>query len=284
MKTRYAVLVATMMLAGLSLLAPLRASAQAPGDRWTYSLMPYLWLPTVKGTINYGPPPSGGNSANVDVDSGSYLHKLDFAFMINGEARKDRWLIATDIIYLDFSGNDSSVKSVDFNPGPGPINISTTSLNTGGQSKLTGWLWTAVGGYAAIREPRANLDVIGGFRLLDLTAKTDWQLTASVTGPGGTTPFARSGSVEQSESVWAGIVGAKGRVKLGEGKWFANYYVDAGGASSLFTWQGAIGVGYAYKWGELLLDYRYLSYNQGGDNLIDDLSFGGLAFGANFRF
>ena len=284
MTSRFTLLFRAIVLTGLTLFAPLQASAQAPEDRWTYSLMPYLWLPTVKGTINYGPPPAGSHSANVDVDSGSYLDNLEFAFMINGEARKGRWLVATDIIYLDFSSADSSVKSVDFNPGPGPINIATTSLNTGGQTKLTGWLWTAVGGYAAIRKPHAHLDVIGGFRLLDLTAKTNWQLTASVTGPGGTTPFARSGSVEKSEDVWAAIVGAKGRAKIGEGNWFANYYLDLGGASSLFTWQGAAGIGYAFKWGELLLDYRYLSYSQGGNKLIDDLSFGGLALGANFRF
>lgn len=284
MTSRFILALSAIVLTTLSLFASMPASAQAAEDGWTYRLMPYLWLPAVKGAINYGPPPAGGSSANVDVDSGSYLDNLEFAFMINGEARRDRWLIATDIIYLNFSSVDSSVKSVDFNPGPGPINISTSSLNTGGQTKLTGWLWTAVGGYAAIQKPQANLDVIGGFRLLDLTAKTDWQLTASVAGPGGTTPFARSGSIEKSEDVWAAIVGAKGRAKIGEGNWFANYYLDLGGASSLFTWQGAAGVGYAFKWGELLLDYRYLSYSQGGDQLIDNLSFGGLALGANFRF
>jgi len=283
-KSRFAALVTAILLAPSALLAPLQASAQTPSDRWTFSLMPYLWLPTVDGKLNYGPPPSGGSSANVSVDAGSYLDNLDFAFMINGEARKDRWLLATDIIYLDFSASDSSVKSVDFNPGPGPINISTSALNSSTNVKLKGWLWTAVGGYAAIREPKGSLDVIGGFRLLDLSAKTDWQLTGTVTGPAGTTPFARSGSVEKSEDIWAAIVGAKGRVRLGEGDWFANYYVDVGGASSLFTWQGAAGIGYALKWGELIFDYRYMSYNQSGDKLIDDLSFGGFALGANFRF
>jgi hypothetical protein len=90
--------------------------------------------------------------------------------------------------------------------------------------------------------------------------------------------------VEQSEDVWAGIVGAKGRAMLGESNWFVNDYVDVGGASSLFTWQGAAGSGYAFKWGEMLFDYRYLYYSQGGDKLIDNLSLGGFALGANFRF
>jgi hypothetical protein len=179
------------------------------------------------------------------------------------------------------------VQSVDLNPGPGRINVSTAGLDTGTQSKLKGWLWTLVGGYAAIQEPRANLDVIGGFRYLNLDANSSWQLNGTVTGtgPGGATAtFARQGSVEKSEDAWAAIVGAKGRAKLGASEWFVNYYADIGGASSLFTWQGAAGVGYAFKWGDIVFDYRYLYYSQSGDKLIDNISFGGFALGANFRF
>jgi opacity protein-like surface antigen len=276
-------------LAAAALATPLQASAQAPADRWTFSVMPYLWLPGINGTLNYGPPPPGGGSASVDVSESSVLDALDFAFMINGEARKGRWLVATDVIYLDFGKNDSSVQSVDFNLGPrGRINVAAGE-NSGTQSKLTGWLWTLVGGYAAVQDPRWNLDVIGGFRFLNLEARTDWQINATltVTDPigGGTATFARQGSVEKSDNIWAGIVGAKGRVKLGETPWFVNYYADAGGASNLFTWQGAAGVGYAFTWGEILFDYRYLYYDQSGqDKLIQDVSFGGFALGANFRF
>jgi opacity protein-like surface antigen len=271
-------------LAGVALLAPLTAAAQAPADRWTFSLAPYLWLPSVDGKLNYGPPPAGGSSANVSVDADTLLDNLDMALMLIGEARRGRWLVATDIIYLDFSKSDSAVRSVDFNPGAGPINISTTSLNAGTDSELTGWLWTLVGGYAAVQDPGWTLDVIGGFRYLTIEAKTDWTLTAAVTGPGGTTPFTRTGSVKDSEDVWAGIVGAKGRVRLGESPWFVNYYADLGGASDVFTWQAWAGVGYAFKWGEVLFDYRYLYYSQSDDKLIDNLSFGGFGLGVNFRF
>jgi hypothetical protein len=277
----------TAAFAGLALLAPLHASAQASGDEWKFSVMPYFWLPSVNGELSYGPPPPNGATANVDVGTGSVLDALDFAFMINGEARKGRWLVATDVIYLNFGSTDSEVRSVDLNPGGGPINIATTSLNAGTQSKLTGWLWTLVGGYAAIQDPRVNLDVIGGFRYLTLTATTDWQLTGTVTGTGplgNTATFARSGNVEKSDDIWAAIVGAKGRAKLGESNWFVNYYADIGGASSLFTWQGAAGVGYAFRWGDIVFDYRYLYYRQSGDTLIQNVSFGGFALGANFRF
>jgi len=284
MKTR---MLPAAALLGLALLAPLHASAQVASDRWTFSIMPYLWVPSVDGKLNYGPPPSGGSSTNVSVDASTILDNLAFAAMLNGEARKGRWLIGTDVIYLDLHGGDSQVKSVDINPGSGPINISTTGLSSS-STDLKGLVWTLVGGYAAIQEPRASLDVIGGFRYLGLKTTTDWQLTATVsgTGPNGTTvTVPRSGTSDESENVWAAIVGAKGRAKLGQSDWFVNYYADLGGASSLFTWQGAVGVGYAFKWGEILLDYRYLYYSQSGnDKLIDNMSFGGFALGANFRF
>lgn len=281
MKNRHITAAAMITLA---LLAPAQVCAQSSAERWTFSVLPYFWLPSVDGKLNYGPPPSGGSSANVSVDADTLLDNLDMALMLAGEARKGRWLIATDIIYLDFSKADSAVRSVDFNPGPGPINISTTGLNAGTQSSLKGWLWTLAGGYAAIQGPQATLDVLGGLRLLSLEASTDWQLTAAVTGPAGTATFARSGSVERSEEIWTGIVGAKGRAQLGESSRFVNYYADVGGGSDTFTWQGVAGVGYAFKWGEIVFDYRYLYYSQSGDKLIDNLSFGGFGLGANFRF
>lgn len=280
MKSR---LLLTAALAGATLLAPLQALAEAPADKWTFSIMPYLWVPSVDGKLRFGPPPVNGGTANVSVDADSILDNLDFAFMITGEARKGRWLIATDYIYLDFGKADSAVRSVDFNPGAGPINISTGAANGSAQSSLRGDLWTLVGGYAAV-EGKASLDVIGGFRYLGISARTDWQLNAAVTLPNSTLTFARSGNAEKSDSIWTAIVGAKGRAKLGESPWFVNYYADVGGGSSTFTWQGVAGVGYAFRWGDIVFDYRYLYYSQSGDKLIDNVSFGGFALGANFRF
>lgn len=282
------------LTAALLLAAPLHAVAQqsqAPASTgsWTFSVMPYAWVPSLKGTFNYGPPPANGASAKVDVDlsESDLLDALNFVVPLAGEARKGRWLIATDLLYLDLGKSDSKVQSVDLNPGGGQINVSTGSLNAGTQSSLKAFEWTLVGGYALIEEPRGNLDVIGGLRYLGLEAKTDWQLTTTVTGgpAGNTVTFAQTGNVSESVNLWSAIVGAKGRVKLGESDWFVNYYADVGGGSNVFTWQGAAGIGWTFaKWGELLLDYRYLYYSQSGDRLIDNLSLGGVQLGLNFRF
>jgi hypothetical protein len=276
--------VIAVMLAALLQFASVHAIAQGAADRWSFSVMPYLWLPGMDGTLRYGAPAAGGASPNVRVDADTLLGALDMAFMITGEARKGRWLIVTDLIYLDLGSDSSSVRSVDFNPGSGPVNVANTALDAGTQTKVKGTVWTLVGGYAAIQDPRATLDVIGGLRYFDLKATTNWQLSATVTGPGGSQPFATTGSVTRSDQLWDAIVGVKGRVKLGAGNWFMPYYLDAGAGDSTLTWQGVLGIGHAFKWGDILLAYRYLSYEQSGNKLIEDLSFGGFGLGVNFRF
>ncbi|HEV3009932.1 MAG TPA: hypothetical protein VGX52_12930 [Burkholderiales bacterium] len=280
--------VAALALGAACALAPALALAQPAAERWTerwtYSVMPYLWLPGVDGTLRYGPPSAGGATPNVSVDADTLLGSLEFAFMLSGEARKGRWLIATDFIYLDLSADSSTVRSIDFNPGSGPVNVGTTALDTGSQTRLEGTVWTLVGGYAAVQNPRLSLDVIGGFRYLGLETTTDWQLSAAVTGPAGAQTFTRTGSVTKSDDLWDAIVGVRGRVKLGEGNWFMPYYLDAGAGDSRLTWQGVLGVGHGFKWGEIIFAYRYLSYEQGDNKLIEELSFGGLGLGVNFRF
>jgi hypothetical protein len=268
----------------LVLLVSVRAFAQPAADRWTYSVMPYLWLPGVDGTLRYGPPSAGGATPNVSVDSESVLGAIDFAFMLSAEARKGRWLIATDFIYLDLSSDSSTVRSVDFNPGSGPANVANTALDTGTQTRLKGTVWTLVGGYAAVQDARATLDAIGGLRYFGLKATSDWQLSATVSAPPGAQSFARTGSVTKSDDLWDAIVGVRGHVRLGEGNWFMPYHLDAGAGDSKLTWQGVLGVGHAFKWGDIIFAYRYLSYEQGGNKLIENLSFGGFGLGANFRF
>jgi len=268
-------------VAGLIAVAvPSAALAQATSDRWTFSLTPYLWLPTIDGSLNYSVPAGAVGSPQVDLNANDYLKDLSLALMLAGEARKDRWSIFTDVIYLDFSGQDSAVKGINFG---GPL-VSTT-LNASTSSSLKGLLWTLGGGYTAVQAPQGNLDVFGGLRYFGLKATTDWQLTATVTGPlGGGQVFPRTGNISEKENLWDGIVGVKGQLKLGASNWFVPYYVDVGTGSSTVTWQGLVGIAYSFKWGDALLAYRYLYYDQDTDKLLQNVSFGGLALGVTFRF
>jgi hypothetical protein len=73
-------------------------------------------------------------------------------------------------------------------------------------------------------------------------------------------------------------------VRLGESRWYLPYYLDVGAGSSALTWQSFLGVAYAFKWGDAVLGYRRLYYDQSGDKLLQNFRFDGPSFGATFRF
>ena len=50
------------------------------------------------------------------------------------------------------------------------------------------------------------------------------------------------------------------------------------------TWEGMTGLGYGFKWIDILLVYRHLYYDMGGDDLIQDMRFSGPAFALRFKF
>ena len=59
------------------------------------------------------------------------------------------------------------------------------------------------------------------------------------------------------------IVGLRGRRNIGGEQWFVTYYADVGAGDSDLTWQANVGAGYAFGWGDVVLAYRYLDYDEG---------------------
>ena len=266
------------MIAAVIFTAPAHAQVVAPPNQWTFSITPYLWLPNINGTLKYSVPPGAG-SPEVETGPNDYLENLQAVIMISGEARKDRWSVFTDLIYLGFSDEDSSVKSVNFGGS-----LVSTSANVATSSSFRGTAWTLGTGYAVQTNQTVMLDIFGGLRYFSLEASTDWQLAAAITGPGGGQTFPRTGSISEGADLWDGIVGVRGRFLLGSSDWSIPYYLDVGAGSSNWTWQGMLGIAYSFKWGGMMLAYRNLYYDQNNDKLIQDLRFTGPALGLTFRF
>lgn len=264
----------------------LSASALAE-DSWSFSIAPYVWLPSFDGDLNYTSKIPGEGSPNVSVGADDILSNLDLAAMFTLTARQGRWSVATDYIYLALSKSGDYVKSVDFNPGSDLINIATTDLSLGAKVELDGTVWTAGVGYALIDSADARMELLGGFRYLDIEASTKYELSADVAGPGaggGLAVFSRSGQWVQSDDFWTGIIGLRGTAKLADSNWYAKYYADIGSGGSATTWQANLGIGYALSWGDVTLDYRYLNFDQDDGGLIQDMSFYGPSISAVFRF
>jgi hypothetical protein len=258
------------------------AAEKKPDDGWQFAITPYLWLPNIDGTLKYNIPPGASGSPEVKAGSNDYLENLDFAIMINAEVRKARWSVFTDVIYLDFSNEKSNVKSIDFvNTGRNAV---SSSIDAGTQTSLKGAVWTLAGGYSVLQGDLGRLELLAGFRYFGLKASTDWQLTATVTGPGPGMVFPRSGSISKREDLWDGVIGLRGRLNLGGSKFYLPYYLDVGTGSSEVTWEGVVGLGYGFKWVDIVLAYRHLYYDMDDDNLVQDMRFSGPALGLTFRF
>jgi hypothetical protein len=256
--------------------------AENPDDgNWHFTLTPYAWVPSVDGTLSFTPPRSGDGSPSpgaegspsVELSATEVREKLDFAFMAAADVRKGNWLLFTDFIYLNLSG-DAAVGSI-----IGPSGIVEIPINIDTELDQKGFSWTFAVGYALLRSPSISLDLLLGFRDNQLKATLDWQFAE----PPQLLP--QSGSLSQTTVLWAVLIGVKGRIGLGAtGNWYIPYYVDIGTGSSIFTWQALIGLGYRFRRVELHLSYRHLYYNTDFARLLDNVSFGGPALGLSFRF
>jgi hypothetical protein len=78
------------------------------------------------------------------------------------------------------------------------------------------------GGYTLAQAAWGNVDAIGGFRLFTVTPKTDFNLAVQFFGPRGNAGpvFGGSGQLSVSQDIWNGIAGIRGRINLGQSRFF----------------------------------------------------------------
>jgi len=91
----------------ISLAAAYTASAQAPGDPapdagaqpWSFSITPFLWAAGLDGDTA-----AEGTGSEIDTGYSFFsLDNLDFAIGLGVEARKGKWTVLLDGMYVDFS-------------------------------------------------------------------------------------------------------------------------------------------------------------------------------------
>ena len=240
---------------------------------WRFSVTPYLWVPRIDGTLNFSAYPLAGNEIEVSVDPGDYFEHLDLPLMFAASARKGAWSLATDFFYADFSGEGSTVTSVSGSGGRVEVPI-----DAGSSVELTTTIWSLVGGHVLMDGRTGTLEFIFGFRYMAVKSSLDWRFTA------GTDLASQTGSVSQTADLWDGLIGTRGEWRPGAGNWLIPFYVDFGTGTSVSTWSGSAGVGYAFGWGDVRLLYQYLTYDAEEDDLLEKLSLTGPALGVTFHF
>jgi opacity protein-like surface antigen len=246
-----AALGALMVAAG-----PAVAQAQpVQQDAWRFALTPYIWFAGIGGEATLP-----RQSRDFDADFGDVLSNLDLAAMAMFEARRGRFSLVVDGLYL---GQDVSVTT--------PRNLAFR----GGRAELDATQLAAVGLVRAIEQPGFGLDVGAGMRA--------WWIDTEVTlNPG----LAAGRSAKGSANFTDPILAMRAEVRLSE-RWSFSAYGDIGGfnTGSRLTWQVLGAVSWqATQNTSLQLGYRHLAVDFSRGDLALDLSFGGPILGATIRF
>lgn len=273
---------AALVAAGMSTGAAAQETGLRPG--WSFEVAPYVWLPSVSANLRYALPSTLGGSADVKADADDYFARLNFAAAFAATVRYDRFTLLTDVMYVSADAGTSRVESADIlGVGRNPIS-STANIDVGSTLKTT--LWTLAGGYTVAAGSWGNVDVLAGFRYLGVEATTDYNLALTLVGPRGNAgpTFGGAGRLSGREDIWNGIVGVRGRINIAESGFFVPYYLDLGTGNSNLTWQTFAGIGYQTGWAGVQLGWRYLSYDQGRNRLVQDMTLSGAYLAVNFSF
>lgn len=242
---------------------PVSAATADDSDKWQFNADIYLWMAGMDVTTQGG--------GEIDLSFGDILEDLEMTFMGGFGARKGKLSLLADVIYLDIAQKDGGTKTL---PGGGIGVTFATDV------EMKAWITTFEAGYNVVNTEKALLDIVGGARYLSVDVDTT--MTRTIDGGPGVIPPAEK-YFSASNDAWDGIVGVKGRVNLSE-HWYLPYYADIGTGGSDLTWQILGGVGYQFKWGDVLAAYRHLDYDLPSDDLVSDLTVSGPALGVNFRF
>jgi hypothetical protein len=249
------------------------AAAQSLSDEWRFRAFIYVWGSQINGTAKF----PGGNTANVDMSFGTILDHLKLAGMGTLEAQKGRWGAFTDVIYMNVGGTKTKTRDGTIDGVPLPVGVTLDA-----DMDLKSWIWTLAGSYRVQSTAESEMDVFAGARMLTIEPSLVYQFSANV---GPFVGAGRAGSRTVKEKDWNAIVGVKGRVALGANReWFIPYYLDIGTGDSDLTWQGNLGIGYSFGWGDVIASYRYLDYNMKSSSKVEDLSMKGPLLGAAFRW
>jgi opacity protein-like surface antigen len=245
--------------------AALAQAAASPDSGWNFEFTPYIWGASMSGEVAAGPLPT----TSVNMSFSDIMDNLDAGLMGSFEARKGRWGLLFDAIYMKLAHSATASRT-----GAGPIGATATAS---ADLEITQTVYAAAVAYRAI-ESRTPLDVIGGVRYAKIEA--DARIDGSF--------FAQTGSVARSaKKDWVDpYIGVRVQRPLAE-RWTLVGYADIGGfgVGSDFTWQAAAGVNYEFskaiagKFG-----YRYMSVDYDNDGFRYDMANSGLYLGVGIRF
>jgi len=229
----------------LAALTPWAAAEEKPAESaWQFHIAPYLWAMSMDGNATVK-----GLEVDVDVGFSDIWDELNFAFMIEYEARKGNWGLWGNTIYANLGTSDVSGPA-----GLTKIDPSVTSLwqGLGGFYRLGTWDLAEAPGK---KTPSVTVDTYFGARYTYLRLKLDFEGVFQD----------RVNNVDQDKSWVEPLVGVRTIWELSE-RWTATLAGDIGGVAfgSDFAWDAFGLIGYRFdlfgeKNAQAFAGYRALS-------------------------
>lgn len=229
--------------------APAIVSAQDAG--WQGQITPYVWATGVGGNIK---PFSGAPTVSFDRSFSETLKDLDAAFFINGFAKKERFVVAGDLLYSSLSKKGTVFPGVS------------------AKAKMRMASLTLLGGYRAIEDSSMALDVMAGARV--------WHTRASLSVP------VIGEQRSSAHSFVDPVVAVRASFKFSP-SWSMLGYADIGGfgAGSELTRQFALSVNYQVNENIYVsTGYRHLDLDYKHEGMRLDTKLTGPFLGLTWKF
>ena len=248
--------------------APAVAAEEKPIEQsgWEFQAAPYLWAISMNGDATVK-----GQKAEVDVSFSDIWDELNFAFMLEYEARKGRWGLWGNTIYANLGKSNAEVSGIEIEP-----TVNAIWQGAGGLYRLGTWALTDVSGK---NTPSVTVDTYLGARYTYLDLRLDIKGYDNVDG----------------DKHWVEpLAGVRTRWDLSK-HWTLNLTGDIGGIAfgSEFAWNALGLLGYRFNlFGEdnaaAFAGYRALSQDytdgSGGDKFEWDVTLYGPILGLLITF
>jgi len=230
---------------------------QAPSDAWQFEATPYLWAAGMSGWSRIG---ARTPTSNVDVSFSDVWRALNFGAMGTFEARKGRWGIIVDGVYVKLSDTSDPL----LNGQLGTVRL-----------KMTQTIFQAAGAYRVLDSPVTPIDVLAGVRYTYLHGDLSYS--------GG--PLLPNGASRNNSTDWTdGFIGLRAAYAFSD-KWSVFGYADAGTGGTKHSWQLIAGADYNFtKTIAAKVGYRILSMDYEKPNFLYNMKTEGFFAGVSFKF